>query len=300
MRLLNTLRYVEIISQEGSIRRAAEKLAITSTALNRRVLALEDELGYPIFERLPSGVRLNTAGELFVDFVRRQFSDFERVKSQIADLAGVRRGHITISATPEALEQFLPEQIARYRNQHPQVTFDVMRHYASEAEDALTRLDADIAVTFEPVRSLQFKEIATARQRVHVLMAPDHPLAGKSSLRMRDLVEWKVLLPSEMTGLRQMLEPVLLANPLPLTVIGKTDSYGFIRQYLMHEEAVSFQIPIGFEPSQSLRAIPLDSRDLRDGVLHIGQLKNRVLPVASAKFMNELVVALAGAFPDPD
>ena len=115
MRALITLKFVETVARTGSIRRAAEQLAITSTALNRRILALEEELGYPLFERLPSGVRLNTAGEVFVDFIRRQSSDFERVKSQLADLAGVRRGHINISATPEALKSFLPEQIAQYR-----------------------------------------------------------------------------------------------------------------------------------------------------------------------------------------
>ena len=99
MRALITLKFVETVARTGSIRRAAEQLAITSTALNRRILALEEELGYPLFERLPSGVRLNTAGEVFVDFIRRQSSDFERVKSQLADLAGVRRGHINICDT---------------------------------------------------------------------------------------------------------------------------------------------------------------------------------------------------------
>ena len=40
------------MSKAGSIRKAAETLAITSTALNRRILAMEEEIGVPIFERL--------------------------------------------------------------------------------------------------------------------------------------------------------------------------------------------------------------------------------------------------------
>ncbi|MFT4784232.1 MAG: DNA-binding transcriptional LysR family regulator [Paracoccaceae bacterium] len=58
MRHLTHLIYIEIIARAGSIRKAAETLSITSTALNRRVLALEEELGEPVFERLPRGVRL--------------------------------------------------------------------------------------------------------------------------------------------------------------------------------------------------------------------------------------------------
>ena len=97
MRHLQTLRYVDAVARAGSIRRAAETLAITSTALNRRILALEEELGAPIFERLPHGVRLSTAGELLIRHIRDQLSDIERVKSQIADLSGVRRGRALIT-----------------------------------------------------------------------------------------------------------------------------------------------------------------------------------------------------------
>ena len=57
MKHLLPLTYINAVSKAGSIRRAAENLAITSTALNRRILAMEDELGVPIFERLARGVR---------------------------------------------------------------------------------------------------------------------------------------------------------------------------------------------------------------------------------------------------
>lgn len=300
MRSLSTFQYVEIISREGSIRKAAERLNITSTALNRRVLALEDELGFQIFERLPSGVRLNTAGELFVDFIRRQFSDFERMKSQIADLAGVRRGHIRISSTPEALKSFIPEQIALYRRQHPQVTFEILRHHGEEAETALSRLDADIAITFEPVKSSDFKVMATALQTVHGLMAADHPLAKQDQLRVRQLVGHPLVLPSIKSGIRQMLEPVMLASPLPLDVVGVTDSMDFLHSFLKHEQAISLQIPVGFAHETELKAVPIDPRDLKPGVLHIGQLKDRVLPVASAKFLETLMLALEARYPDPE
>ncbi len=55
MRHLTQLRYIDVVAREKSIRQAADKLAITSTALNRRILALEEELGTPLFERCPAG-----------------------------------------------------------------------------------------------------------------------------------------------------------------------------------------------------------------------------------------------------
>ena len=121
MRHLLTYRYIDAVSKSGSIRKAAEDLNITPSALNRRIQAFEEELGTPVFERLPRGVRLNTVGELLIQHIRGQMSDLERLKSRIADLEGIRRGHVSIACSQALLPYFLPRQIARYRRQHPAV-----------------------------------------------------------------------------------------------------------------------------------------------------------------------------------
>ena len=103
MRYMTTIRFIDAVARAGSIRKAADELAITSTALNRRILAVEEELGAPIFERLARGVRLNSAGEIFIHHIRNQISDMERVRTQIADLAGERRGSVAIARTTSRL-----------------------------------------------------------------------------------------------------------------------------------------------------------------------------------------------------
>ena len=115
MKHLLPLTYIDAVFKAGSIRKVAETLAITSTALNRRILAMEEELGVLIFERLARGVRLTTAGEILIHHIREQLTDMERVKSQIADLTGERRGHVSIACSQALLSFFLPEQIAVYR-----------------------------------------------------------------------------------------------------------------------------------------------------------------------------------------
>jgi DNA-binding transcriptional LysR family regulator len=94
---MRQLSYIESIAKAGSIRKAAETLAITSTALNRRVLALEEELGEPVFKRPPRSVRLSTAGGLLLHHIRRQLSEYEKLKSQIVDLSGERQGHVRLN-----------------------------------------------------------------------------------------------------------------------------------------------------------------------------------------------------------
>ena len=89
MRHLRLLSHVVEIARTGSIRKAAEQLNLTPSAMNRRIQDLEAEVGTPLFERRPRGVKLTTAGEMFVRYARSQIADAERMKFQDNLLGGL-------------------------------------------------------------------------------------------------------------------------------------------------------------------------------------------------------------------
>jgi len=314
MRFMTSLRFIDAVAREKSIRKAAEKLAITSTALNRRILQIEDEIGQPLFERLASGVRLNTAGELFVQHIRTQTAELARVQSQIADLSGIRRGHVRIASGADSMRYFLPETVSRYRGEHPAVyrgehpavTFDLVRQSGDSAEQALRTLEADLALIFEPIKSADFQTMATARQQLYCMMSATHPLAKKSIIRLRDCVGQPAILPRADAGLRQLLNVGLIRRSVELGTVIESNSQEFLQNYLTHEMVISFQIPIAM-PSDLITAPandseivarPVDLADVPAGILHIGQLKGRVLPVAAAKFLDSIITELGARYGD--
>ncbi len=287
MRHLTSLTYIDAIARAGSIRKAAETLAITSTALNRRVLALEEDLGAPVFERLPRGVRLTPAGELLIAHIRGQLSDFEKLKGQIADLSGMRRGHIAIACSQALLPFFLPDQISRYRADHPAVTFSVSLRDRAAAEQTLVDLTADIALIFEPVRLRDVQVITSVRQQICAVMACDHPLAGRETVRLWDCAAYPVGLPAASYGVRYLIDLALIRSSVTLSVAIESDSFEFLRRYPGSERLVTFQIPIGLPDGAGEEGIavrPVDSRDVPEGRLYLCQLRGRTLPVAAAKF----------------
>ena len=77
------LLYINEIVRCGSIRKAAARLNVASSAVNRQILAFEEELGAPIFERLPKGLRLTAAGELCVEHIRDVLKNYERLEGRI-------------------------------------------------------------------------------------------------------------------------------------------------------------------------------------------------------------------------
>ncbi len=302
MRHLTHLRYIDVVAREKSIRKASEKLNITSTALNRRILALEEEVGTPLFERLPSGVRLNTAGELFIQHIRSQMTDLSRVLSQISDLSGVRRGHVIVSGGPEVLSSFLPGQIAKYRQDFHAVQFDVLRQTPEQSLTALMNFETDMAFIFDSVLPSDLDIVASVSQPLFALIHKDHPLAEQQILKLQDCLAWPIISPLSEGGLKTMLEVGTLRTAANLQTVIKTDEPNFISDYIRNENAIGFAIPLSFEEStqtvSGLKSIAIDERDVPPGIVHLVQRKGRVLSVAAAKFIDQIVQALNKRFPE--
>lgn len=296
MRYLRVLRYVDEVARAGSIRKAAERLNITASALNRRIQDLEAELGTPVFERLPRGVRLNAAGELLIRHARGQIAEMGRVRSQIEDLSGFRRGTVAIACSHALAHDFLPTQIAAYRRAFPLVEFDVRVASHGEALRALDAYEVDLALIFRMSTTAGFRIIASAEQRLMAIMRADHPLAGEGSLRLRDCADYPLALPDRSYGGRELLERAVERSSFRLAPVIESNSFEFLRSYVRLEDAITFQIEIGAPASlrdrDGLIARPVDARDVPPARFAMGQLHGRALPVAAAKFAEQLAARL--------
>lgn len=282
----------------GSIRKAADDMNITASALNRRIQRFEEDFGYEIFERLPRGVRLNPAGELLIQHYRAQESDIRRVLSQVADLSGQRRGHITIACSQALIPYFLPREISLYRENHPGVTFEVNVRDRAAAERDLSSFDSDLALVFEPIHMVDFEVLSETKQTIHAIMSEAHPLADVEELRLRDCLEYPHILPSKGYGVRALLEIAGKRISSPLKPVVESDSFDFMRHYAASENVIAFQIPIGLDVNAAKGTVfkPISTRDVPPGLLLLGQMRGRTLPVASAKFAQTLAQRFASEF----
>ena len=295
MRHLTVLKYIEKIARTGSLRSAAEELGITPSALNRRILGVEEELGVEIFERHPSGLRPNIAGEILLEYIRDQVADMDRVKSRIADLSGMRAGHINIATTREVVQFFLPNLIKRHLAEFPAVTFGVNLYERGEAEASLHDNSNDIAIVFEPIHLSELQTVYSGRQQVYCIMSHDHPLAGKTSLKVYDCTDFPLLLPKHPEGIRAVLDALASKVGLTLEPALESNSLDLLRLMSQGSQALSFSIEINLRPdlkADGLVAVPLDVV----GVLNAGYLRGRTLPVAAARFLESVNKELSERF----
>ena len=89
------LRYFDHVARHGSIRKAADALAVASSAVNRQILRLEEEMGVALFERGRTGVRPTPAGELLLRHVRETQNEYQRTRAEIASLGGTVTGDVS-------------------------------------------------------------------------------------------------------------------------------------------------------------------------------------------------------------
>jgi DNA-binding transcriptional LysR family regulator len=295
MKHLRILSYVDAVARSGSIRKAADQLNVTASAVNRRIMDLEEELGAPLFERRPRGVRLTAAGEVFVNYLRQQDGEVERMKSQIEDLKGMRRGTVRIACSQALAVEFLPRQIGEFRKRNPFVSFDVKVFDHEQAMTALAAYEVDLVLVFRPPFLANFQPLVSLEQSIVAVMSSKHPLAGKRTVRLRDCAAYPVALPERSIGGRQLLEEVMARSRITFQLAAESNSFEMLRGLVLEANLISFQIRIGTMPTGNklgLVARDIDDRDIPRANLVLGQLRTRSLPIPAAVFAERLARAL--------
>jgi DNA-binding transcriptional LysR family regulator len=293
MKHLRTLEYIASISSTGSIRRTAEQMNITPSALTRKIQDFEQELGAPVFERLPQGMRLNAAGELLVRHIRSQISDFERLKSQISDLTGVRRGHVAIACSQGFLDHILPEEIAAYRARFPLVSFSVQMRDHAQGLESLASFEADLALLLNPPPSQDMTVLLSSQHPLCAVLRRDHPLAGDGPIRLRECLEYPLAMPDKSLAIRHVLDAALVRNHQAASIAIESGSLEFLRSYVLREDVISFQIALGAPLHQNLHLRAIDQKDIPAIPFVLGYARGRSLPIAAAKFAEQISRSLA-------
>src|ERR1700692_2091273 len=117
-------RYFLEVSRQGSLRKAAEVLHVSASAIDGQILHEETSLEAKLFERLPTGLKLTSAGELLLDDLRRWRKDHARTLERIDEIKGLKRGHGGIAVIDALSEGIVALTIAALGEEYPHLTFD--------------------------------------------------------------------------------------------------------------------------------------------------------------------------------
>jgi DNA-binding transcriptional LysR family regulator len=290
------LTYVDAVARHGSIRKAADALNVASSALNRQILDLELDLGSALFERLPRGVRLTAAGEVFLAYTRQAISELKAVESQVEQLRGLVRGQVGVAAVESVAGELLPAAITEFQTAHPNVRFNVRIGAPDELVSALMADQADLILTHYPPPKKHVAIVSVAAQALCALMATEHPLAGRSELRLRDCIGYPHALGDATLAGRALIEQVLAQASFDLDPRLVSNSVETMKAFARMNRGICFQFrkpgKARIAPGDMI-AVPLIDPALLQAKLFLATRRGRVLPIAAASFVEVVKNALA-------
>ena len=288
------LRYLDAVAEEGSIRRAAERLHVSASAVNRQILKLEARIGTPLFERHAGGMRLTEAGELAVRHARGTLQDYARLLGEVAKKQGVISGTVGIATLDSLTVNFLPDALARFTDDHPQVELRVISTDPMGALNMVLRGRADLALTFgsAPPGAKTLQELPTP---MCAIMAPEHPLSRRATVRLEDCADYPLIyqdetgsiqpfLGSEMEAFKRANDPMMVSNTLALA-----------KRLLLRGVGMAFYTRLGFVEELAegrLVAVPLAGERCESLRLALIAPSDRAPTVAGQAMADHLAEAL--------
>ncbi|MGH8831419.1 MAG: LysR family transcriptional regulator [Polaromonas sp.] len=240
------LKYFLEVARCGSIRKAAQNLFVASSAVNRQILRLEDELGTELFDRVPTGIRLNAAGERLLQHVRATLHDFHLMRTELDALKGERKGHVSVAAMDSLLIDFLPTAVEEFSETYPAVRYTILSTMPSAVPDRVVNGDSDIGICYLGKLPSGLEVVAKALFPPGVVMASSHPLAKKAQLSFDDCRGHAFLQISGISPIHSMVLPEFSNFWDELVPAVSCNSTTMVKRLLIAGRGISFFSKIGF------------------------------------------------------
>jgi DNA-binding transcriptional LysR family regulator len=293
------LNYFDAVRRAGSIRAAARRLNVASSAVNRQILSLEAEIRMQLFERLPTGLKLTAAGEILAHHVIIVLRDAERTESELDALHGLRAGTVELVTLEGLCHRIVPGAIATLASRAPRVSVGVDILATEDIPNAVANGDAHLGLAFEVRPRPDLRRLAAARFRLGAVVLPSSPLASKASVTLNDCRDFPAVLPKRNFANRTQLHPVMFEAGLGSSGRYEAGSIELMKELVLRGLGVGFMTRVGLESElESGRLIHVPLRRNRAPIfsdLGLYARADTALPLAAEVFASGIRDTMAAS-----
>ncbi|MFV0490806.1 MAG: LysR family transcriptional regulator [Pseudorhodobacter sp.] len=278
------LRYFDEVARQRSIRKAAAILNITSTTVNRKIIAVEQELGVRLFDRTPAGVLPTEIGMILLEHCRRTLHDFERTKILLDEMRDKRTGHLTIQTLDSAAFGLLPRAIQSFYGSFPHITLSVTTAMPEEIVKAVAEGKADVGITF--VRGLHpnVRIISEKAAPFGVILPAGHPLAQRGSVRFDDIADFRLIRTVDARGRNSIIDQMVTRFTAGLSTHLFTNTLSVAKRMILGNQGIGIYTKIGFYDEierGEMAFVPIIAEELRG--IRIGLIVSAASGIDAAK-----------------
>jgi DNA-binding transcriptional LysR family regulator len=188
---LRHLRYFVAVGEEEHYGRAAERLRVAQPALSRQIQDLEREIGFKLFDRLRRGVKISSAGKMFLEDARRILQQVAEATARAQRVAQGQVGTLRVGFTENASwHGVVPISFRRFRERHPDAELQLSPLASLEQIDAVrsARLDAGFIYNISKA-DRELDRLPVGIHKIALAAPKGHPLTKLKELRLRDMAD---------------------------------------------------------------------------------------------------------------
>jgi len=183
------LRLFVAIAEERNLTRGAARACLAPSSASHRLRRLEESLNTTLFEREARGVALTRAGEALLRNAREVLASIEQMHANLSPFATGIRGHVSLWANTHATHSFLPDDLAGFLKQHPQVSVSLEERTSAEIVLAVASGEIEVGVLADSGNTAGV-ELTPYRQDLLVLIVPTgHPLSTRARVGFAEVLD---------------------------------------------------------------------------------------------------------------
>lgn len=235
MRHHTTLRQLEIfeaIARLGSFTRAGEELHLTQPTISMQMKKLGDSVGMPLYELVGKKLVLTDVGRDLAQASREVFAILDRFAMAVAERQGLKRGRLRLAAITTA-SYFAPRLLGEFARRYPGIEVSLRVANREQVLASLAESLDDLYLLGQPPEGMDVVAQPFMDNPLVVLSAPDHPLARKKRITLRELAREPWLMREPGSGTRKAIERLFAEHGLELRTRLELGSNEAIKQAIL-------------------------------------------------------------------
>lgn len=226
---LRQFRVFDAVARHLSFSRAAEELHLSQPAVSMQVKGLEDIVAQPLTEQLGKKIFLTEAGREVLHASQAITARLNDLQHNLAQLRSIDSGRLNIAST-STVNAVATAILARFRGRHPGVSIHLDVSNRAEVLDQLVGNRIDLAIMGQVPDGLGLEATRFMDNPLVVIAAPDHPLARKKRISVRELASESFLVREAGSGTRGAMERFFAARGLEIQSSMEMSSNEAIKQ----------------------------------------------------------------------
>jgi len=208
---LEQLRIFVVVAEHEHVTQAARDLNMTQSATSAAIAALEGRSGIKLFDRIGRRIALTDAGRLFLVEAKAVLQRARAAETVLADLAGLKRGALSLAASQTVGNYWLPRVIQRYRSRYPGITLSLSLGNTETVAASVHDGAADLGFIEGEIDNPLLTVRPITEDRLVLVVAPDHPWARTPPASPQDYSAALWICRERGSGTRSILEAALPA-----------------------------------------------------------------------------------------